>query len=128
MQLLWLTENYENHKNLQIWPKLVFLLVNQTDNWFALKAVQAFEFGGVDKKCVYKRITFSRFLAYERVILMHVIITQYQLLIKQERSTQFNQSNRVIYFALYLINFRMSHYMILPQSVDAMAQWDISHL
>ena len=52
------------------------------DNWFALKAMQSFEFGSVDKKCVYTRITFSRFLAYEGEILMHVIITQYKVLFK----------------------------------------------
>ena len=39
-------------------------------------------FGGVDKKCFYTRITFSHFLAYEGVILMQVIITQYKVLFK----------------------------------------------
>ena len=33
-------------------------------NWFPLKAVQTFEFGGVNK-----HITFSRFLQYEGVII-----------------------------------------------------------
>ena len=57
--------------------------LNRVDNyWFALKAVQTFEFGGVDKKCVYKHITFSRFLAYEGVIIMHMIIIQYKVLFK----------------------------------------------
>ena len=51
-------------------------------NWFALKAVQTFEFGGMDKKCVYTHITLSRFLAYELVILIHMIITQYKVLFK----------------------------------------------
>ena len=43
------------------------------DSWFALKAVQTFEFGGVNK-----HITFSRFLPYQGVIIQ----LQYKVLFK----------------------------------------------
>ena len=48
-----------------LWFGLFLFAVDVGYFWFMLKAVQTFEFfGGMDKKCVYTNITFSRFLAY----------------------------------------------------------------
>ena len=68
--------------------------------------------------CVYTRVTFSRLLAYEGVMSMQVII---KVMFKQKGSIQFSKSNRVIRFALYLINFRI--YFIIRSYVNQLIRW-----
>ena len=64
--------------------------------------MQTLEFGVVDKNCVYMRITFSRFLAYEYLLVVNIEFAreQYEVLSKWERSIQFNQPDRVIHFTI----------------------------